>query len=135
MFETETIKFAASKPPGERQVKEFNSFDSSFHVGGTVQDIPCTSHIAFVPPANAAVWAAFGSAFSAVISLPPEFEPVPVSDDFLNRFVRLQSDSDKQMKSTSGTYFIGSLDYWDFVKAWCFYSKFMRLSIFEYIEG
>src|SRR4026207_2056393 len=110
MLDTLTISEAASKPPGERQRNEFNSFDSSFHVGGTVQVIPCTSQTAVVPPARAAVCAAVGSAFSAVISLPPELEPVPVSDDFLNRFVRLHSDNEKQINNTSGTYFMAFLE-------------------------
>jgi hypothetical protein len=48
-----------------------------------------------------------GAAFSAVISLAPALELDPGSEDFVKRFVRLQSDNEKQMNNTSGIYFIG----------------------------
>src|SRR6266480_6423131 len=87
-----TIRFAASEPPGERARKVSRSSVTFVHFGGMVHDSPCWSHLMVCPPASAAVWAAVGTAFSAVI---PPFEadvPVPVGPLAFFDFVRLHSE-------------------------------------------
>src|SRR5580765_3941216 len=74
MGEMLTIKLAASAPPGERQTSSFDSLLCSFQDGGTVQDIPCWSHLTVCPPASACNWAAVGVACSALPLLSPELE-------------------------------------------------------------
>src|SRR5918999_728239 len=53
-----TIKLAASEPPGDRQTSIFVSLVVSFHLAGTVHDIPCWSHLTVCPPASASICAA-----------------------------------------------------------------------------
>src|SRR6266705_6998986 len=64
-----TIRFAASQLPGERNAKLLRSSVVFVHLGGIVQDMPCLIHLISSPPASAAVCAAVGCAFSALISL------------------------------------------------------------------
>src|SRR6185295_10475970 len=100
-----TIKFAASEPPGERHVSIFASFSVSVHLGGTVQDIPCRSHLTVWPPARAAVCAPVGVAFSAWISLSPLPEPPELLDGF-SLLVRLQSERANPRTSKTGRCFM-----------------------------
>src|ERR1051325_1794290 len=107
-----TIRFAASEPPGERHSSDFDSLVVSFQDAGTVHDMPCWSHFAVLPPANAAVCAAVGFACS---TSPPLLDPVavfrvaPEFVDDLSLLVRLQSESAKPSRSSTGICFIGTL--------------------------
>src|SRR4030095_532935 len=85
-----TIKFAASKPPGERHASSFDSFVVSVQLGGTVNDMPCRSHLTVWPPARAAACAPVGVACSAWMSLSvvPLFPPELL--DGFSLLVRLQ---------------------------------------------
>src|SRR6185436_19835082 len=100
-----TIRFAASEPPGERHNSDLDSLVVSFQDAGTVQDIPCWSHFAVLPPASAAVCAAVGFACS---TSPPLLDPVallrgaPELFDDLSLLVRLQSESAKPRTSSTG---------------------------------
>src|SRR2546425_12886325 len=76
-----TIMLAASQLPGERNAKLMRSSVTFVHLGGIVQDMPCLLHLTSSPPASAAVSAAVGCAFFAVMFLdeddgrqPPLFE-------------------------------------------------------------
>src|SRR6185436_1267508 len=107
-----TIRLAASEPPGERHNSDLDSLVFSFQEAGTVHDMPCWSHFAVLPPANAAVCAAVGFACS---TSPLPVDPVAVLpgapelfDDF-SLLVRLQSESAKPRTSSTGICFIGTL--------------------------
>src|SRR5262250_2238282 len=88
-----TIKFAASNPPGDRHANDSDSLCDSVQPGGTVNDMPCLSHFASLPPEIAAVCAAVGCAFSGVAPLSlTEPEPEELEPLLCNRSERLQSD-------------------------------------------
>src|SRR4030095_492815 len=105
-----TIKLAASDPPGECQTSSFDSLVNWFHCGGTVQDIPCWSHVTFWPPANAWVWAAVGVAGSALMSLVVDVELAGALEfvDLVSLLVRLQSERASPSKIKTGICFIGA---------------------------
>src|SRR5215813_9380227 len=103
-----TINEAASPPPGDRHMNDFDSFSCSVHCGGTVHDIPCLSHFACCPPAGAAVCAAVGSPCSAVLPPPPPLALVPLElEPLLCSFSeRLQREREKQIVTASRICFI-----------------------------
>src|SRR5262249_44363783 len=105
-----TINDAASPPPGERHMNDFDSFSSWVHFGGTVRDIPCRSHLASWPPASAAVWAAVGVPCSALpLLLPPPplaLEPLELEPLLCNFSERLQREREKQIVNASRMCFI-----------------------------
>src|ERR1044072_2691890 len=108
-----TIRLAASKPPGDRHRNVVFSVGVSVHLGGTLHDIPCTSHFAVPPPASAAVWAAVGVAFSAPMSSPPELVAVLPGalelDEGFSLLDRLQSESANPSTSRTGICFMVTL--------------------------
>src|SRR6266508_1388759 len=122
-----TLKLAASEPPGEFQTSSFDSLVTSFHCGGTVQDIPCWSHLTVWPPASACNWAAVGVACSAspLPSLEPEADlPGPLElFELLSLFVRLQSERANPSTIRMGICFIGHTHEKKTVRAVRFYSK------------
>src|SRR6185503_13385619 len=107
-----TIRLAASKPPGDRQSRDFESTSVCFQLGGTVHDMPCWSHFTVWPPASAAVCAAVGFACSTSPPLVADFElllEVPELVLVLNLLVRLQRDNARPRTSSTGICFMGTL--------------------------
>src|ERR1044072_7859984 len=102
-----TFNVAPSLPPGERQTNDLDSFSSSLQVVGIVNDIPCRSHFASLPPESAAVCAAVGCPCSAERALPPPDADGPdVELEFLNLPVRLQSERAKPSSSRTSMFFM-----------------------------
>jgi hypothetical protein len=120
-----TIRLAASEPPGERHANIFDSLVVSVHFCGTVQDIPCASHLTVCPPAIASVCAAVGFAFSTSPSLEEE-ERLPVCPELLLGFsllVKLQSERAKPSIIRTGICFMGHHSRVELKKAMRFYVK------------
>src|SRR4029078_1586659 len=103
---------------------------SSFHFGGTLQDIPCRLHFASCPPASACVCASVGVPFSAVpLEVDEDFsEPVP--PELFNFVPRLHNDSAKPSKRMVGICFIGHTRNKGVERADSFYCKQPLKSMF-----
>jgi hypothetical protein len=82
---------------------------TSFHCGGTVQDIPCWSHLTVWPPASAATCAAVGVACSASPELLDVEADLFGSLELVPGFsllAKLQSESANPRRRTVGICFI-----------------------------
>src|SRR6266567_4804489 len=129
-----TIRFAASQLPGERNAKLLRSSVTFVHLGGIVQDMPCLLHLISSPPASAAVSAAFGCAFSAVMSLDEDGAPEPPLFELefpalFNLLVKLQSDNARPSTIRIGICFMVQLAQRN-ERAVCFYDKRSDKSMF-----
>jgi hypothetical protein len=113
MGEILTISEAASPPPGERQVNDFDSFSCSVQPAGTVHDIPCRSHLIDCPPASAAICSAVARPGSAdpleLLELDPDGPELEFA--FLNRSERLQSERAKPISKSATICFIVAVFY------------------------
>src|SRR5215470_2708293 len=109
-----TISEAASAPPGDRRINDFDSFSCSVQPAGTVQDIPCRSHFICCPPASAAICSAVARPGSAD---PPEelLEPDPDGPEFVlplcNLCERLHNERAKPISTTATICFIVAVFY------------------------
>src|SRR6266576_1660612 len=98
-----------------------------FHPGGSVHDIPCSSHFTSSPFASAAIWASVGAGFSTG-SLPTivglleedEFEDDDASSFLfdLSLLLKLQAAITKTSRARGISFFIGrSILHWNKIHA------------------
>src|SRR5688572_30134128 len=91
----------------ERHEKIFDSFVSSVQPAGSVNDIPCLSHFASLPPASAAIWTGVATPRSGLASLSlTEVEGVELELLFLNLSERLQRERARPMNKTNAICFM-----------------------------
>src|SRR6185369_897572 len=108
-----TMSDAASPPPGERQLNDFDSFSCSVQPAGTVHDIPCRSHFIDWPPASAAICSAVALPGSAdppeLLELDPDGPELEFP--FLNLSERLHNDRAKPISNRATICFIMAVFY------------------------
>src|SRR6266478_4648037 len=118
----EMLTISEAEVPGALQTRVFDSFDDSVHFGGTLNDIPCWSHLTSRPPASAAVWAAVGCGRSTG----PLELVVPGADSFpagFNLPARLQIEQENASAIISRIFFMANQSLVEARRAMCFYSK------------
>src|SRR6266478_7766843 len=118
----EMLTISEAEVPGALQTRVFDSFDDSVHFGGTLNDIPCWSHLTSRPPASAAVWAAVGCGRSTgpLELVVPGADSVPAG---FNLPARLQIEQENASAIISRIFFMANQSLVEARRAMCFYSK------------